>query len=113
MWKPDLNTRGHENDPVIMVMKRGHASGLTVGRLNTIRSFTRYYIKGKPSTMSKEVTVLPRNSKSGPFSKPGDSGSGVIGGKGRIAGLLTGGAGVTDISDCTYVTSPTSSARTC
>lgn len=105
MWKPDPNTRDHENDPVIMVMKRGHASGLTVGRLNTIRSFTRYYFEGEPSAMSKEVVVLPRDSESGPFSNPGDSGSSVVDGKGRIAGLLTGGAGVTDISDCTYVTS--------
>ena len=55
--------------------------------------------------MSKEVAVLPRSSKSGPFSKPDDSGSAVIDGRGRIAGLLTGGAGVTDVSDCTYVTS--------
>jgi len=105
MWKPDPNTHDHENDPIIMVMKRGHASGLTIGRLNTIRSFTRYYFKGEPGTMSKEVAVLPRNSESGPFSKPGDSGSGVVDGKGRLAGLLMAGAGVTDILDRTYITS--------
>ena len=105
MWKPNPNIRDNENDPVIMVIKRGHASGLTVGRLNTIRSFTRYYFEGNPSTMSKEVTVLPRNSESGPFSEPGDSGSSVVDGKGRIAGLLTGGSGVADASDCTYLTS--------
>jgi hypothetical protein len=105
MWQPNLNTRDHDNDPVIMVMKRGHASGLTVGRLNTIRSFTRHYVEGEPGIMSKEVTVLPRNSKSGSFSSPGDSGSSVVDGKGRIAGLLTGGAGASDASDCTYVTS--------
>jgi hypothetical protein len=55
--------------------------------------------------MSNEVTVLPRNSKSGPFSKPGDSGSSVVDKKGRIAGLLTGGAEVSDVFDCTYLTS--------
>lgn len=77
MWQPNRNTRDHDNDPVIMVMKRGHASGLTVGRLNSIRSFTRYWFDGEPGIMSKEVAVLPRNSSSGPFSKPGDSGSSV------------------------------------
>jgi hypothetical protein len=55
--------------------------------------------------MSKEVSILPRNSESGTFSRPGDSGSAVVDGKGRFAGLLTGGAGATDVSDCTYLTS--------
>jgi hypothetical protein len=104
MWKPNPNALDHENDPVIMVMKRGHASGLTVGRLNTIRSFTRYCFEDgdEEGIMSNVVTVLPRSSKSGPFSKPGDPCSSVVDGKGRISGLLTGGAGV---SDCTYLTS--------
>ena len=112
MWKPDPRTLVHDNDAAIMVMKRGHATGLTVRRLNTIRSFARYYFddelhlpKDDVGFMSKEVTVLPRNSKSGPFSEPGDSGSCVVDGKGRIAGLMTGGAGNTDVSDCTYITS--------
>ncbi|KAL4077475.1 hypothetical protein J3A83DRAFT_4388852 [Scleroderma citrinum] len=105
MWKPSLRTRDHDNEPCIMVVKRGYASGLTVRRLNTIRSFTRVLIQGQPGQMSKEVTVLPRNTKSGPFSWPGDLGSAVIDGKGRLAGLLTGGAGNTDMFDCTYVTS--------
>jgi hypothetical protein len=55
--------------------------------------------------MSKEVCVLPRNSKSGPFSACGDSGSVVIDGTGRVCGILTGGHGTTDVSDCTFVTS--------
>jgi hypothetical protein len=105
MWNPDPKTLDHNNDPCIMVIKRGYASDLTVGRLNTIRSFTRVYFKGQPGRMSREVAVLPRNSKSGAFSRPGDSGSAVVDGKGRFAGLLTGGAGVTDVSDCTYLTS--------
>ncbi|KAG8812887.1 hypothetical protein FRC17_001769 [Serendipita sp. 399] len=105
IWKPSSRTLDHQNDPVIMVIKNGDASGLTVGRLNTIRSFTRYYLEGKPSQMSKEITVLPRDSKSWAFSEPGDSGSAVIDGMGRFVGLLTGGAGTATISDCTYVTS--------
>jgi hypothetical protein len=105
MWKPSLKTLDHDNDPCIMVIKRGYASDLTVGRLNTIRSFTRVYFEGQPSQMSMEIAVLPRNSKSGAFSTPGDSGSAVVDGQGRIAGLLTGGAGTTEASDCTYLTS--------
>jgi hypothetical protein len=89
----------------IMVIKRGSGSGLTVGRLNTICSFTRVCIKDKLSEM-EGVAVLPRNSKSGGFSRPGDSGSAVVDGKGRLAGLLTKGtlSGKNDESDCTYIT---------
>ena len=50
--------------------------------------------------MSKEITVLPRNSESGVFSRPGDSGSAVIDDKGS--------AGNTDESDCAYFTVLTS-----
>jgi len=87
------------------VLKKGNASDLTVGRLNTIRTFVREYFEGKPGEMSKEMSVLPRNSKSGTFSHRGDSGSVVIDGNGRVCGIVTGGDGTTDVSDCTYVTS--------
>ncbi|KXN82875.1 hypothetical protein AN958_02086 [Leucoagaricus sp. SymC.cos] len=105
MGSPDKKTLDHNNDPVIMVIKRGGASGLTIGRLNTIRSFVRFYFEGKPGQRTREVAVYPCNSKSGTFSEPGDSGSVVIDGMGRVAGILTGGAGATKLSDCTYVTS--------
>jgi len=105
MWKPSAAALDHNHDSCIMVIKRSYGSGLTVGRLNTIRSFTRFYSKNKPSQMSKEVAFLPRNSNSGAFSIVGGSGSAVVDGKGRLAGLLTGGAGATEVSDCTYVTS--------
>jgi hypothetical protein len=51
IWKPSPKTLDHDNDPCIMVIKRGYASDLTVGRLNTIRSFTRVYFKGQPGQM--------------------------------------------------------------
>ncbi|KAL4071585.1 hypothetical protein V8B97DRAFT_2042554 [Scleroderma yunnanense] len=105
MWKPSPRTHNHDNKSCIMVIKCGYASGLTIGHLNTIRSFTRVHIQGQPGQMSKEVTILPHNTKSCPFSEPGDSGSAVIDSKGRLAGLLMGGAGVTDMFDCTYITS--------
>ena len=88
-----------------MVLKNGNASKLTVGCLNTIRAFVRVYLNGVAGKMSKEISVLPRNSNSGPFSAPGDSGSVVIDAIGRICGILTGGDGTTDISDVTFVTS--------
>ncbi|KAH9941302.1 uncharacterized protein BXZ73DRAFT_98518 [Epithele typhae] len=106
MGKPGNNTLVHDHEPDTMVIKRGGASGLTVGRLNTIRSVVRYCFQGEPGQPSREVAVYPRNSESGVFSKRGDSGSVVIDGTGRVAGILTGGAGTTDLrSDCTYVTS--------
>ena len=65
--------------------------------LNTIHSFTRVYVKDRPepSQMSKEITVFPRDSESGAFSRHGDSGLAVIDGKGS--------AGSTDESDCAYL----------
>ncbi|KIM35569.1 hypothetical protein M413DRAFT_449699 [Hebeloma cylindrosporum] len=104
MLKPPAGTKDQDNDPVI-ILKNGNTSKLTVGGLNTIRSFVRYYFDGKPGEMSKEIAVLPRNSKSGPFSAPGDSGSVVVDSVGRICGILTGGDGATDVSDCTFLTS--------
>ncbi|KAI0246256.1 hypothetical protein BJV78DRAFT_1364965 [Lactifluus subvellereus] len=105
MFRPDPRNKDHDDDPVIMVLKNGNTSKLTVGRLNTIRAFVREYFNGVAGKMSKEVSVLPRNSKSGPFSVSGDSGSVVIDAMGRICGILTGGDGATDVSDCTFVTS--------
>lgn len=105
MYKLDPKTKDQDNEPVIMVMKNGNTSRLTVGRLNTTRAFVRTYFKGKPSVMSKEIAVLPRTSKTGPFSAKGDSGSVVVDGMGRVCGLLTGGDGASDVSDCTFLTS--------
>ncbi|MCJ1462978.1 hypothetical protein MMC07_001582 [Pseudocyphellaria aurata] len=105
MLKPDPKTRDYDNEPTIMVIKNGNTTDLTVGRLNTIRAFTRFYFDGQPGSMSKEIAVLSRNSKSGPFSARGDSGSVVVDGKGRVCGMITGGDGTTESSDCTFVTS--------
>ena len=105
MYRPDPGNKDHKNDPVIMVMKNRNTSGLTVSRLNTIHSFSRVFFEGGAGKMSKEVCVLPRNSKSGPFSFCRDSGSAIIDGTGRVCGILTGGDGATNVSDCTFVTS--------
>ncbi|KEP50435.1 hypothetical protein V565_080110 [Rhizoctonia solani 123E] len=105
MYKLDPRTQDQDNEPVIMVLKRGNTSNLTVGRLNNIRSVTRVYVEGKLSGASREVAVLPRTSNSGAFSEPGDSGSAVVSGTGQVVGLITGGGGSTERFDCTYITS--------
>ncbi|KAK7030280.1 hypothetical protein VNI00_014297 [Paramarasmius palmivorus] len=97
---PDEEMRCHENnEPCLMVLKRGNATGLTIGRANNIISYTR---QGE-GDISKEWAILPFDSKSGAFAAKGDSGSVVVDGRGRIGGLLTGGAGLT-CSDITYAT---------
>ena len=123
VWKPIPQNPDHHDDPqCIMVIKRGSASGLTVGRLNTLRSFTRIFVPahshGQPESnlnngdwqTSKAVAVLPRSSKwprENPFAQPGDSGAAVVDGGVRLVGLLVGGAGKPgeDAFDCTYLTS--------
>jgi hypothetical protein len=49
-----------------------------------------------------EWAIYNYDNKSGVFSAPGDSGSIIVDGLGRIAGLLTGGAGKKGTSDVTY-----------
>jgi hypothetical protein len=46
--------------------------------------------------------ILPYDHKSGAFSAPGDSGAVIVDDKGRIGGLLTGGAGQRESTDVTY-----------
>jgi hypothetical protein len=57
-----------------MVIKRGNATGLTVGHAHDIYSYARNYYDGKAET-SKEWAILPFDLKSGAFSEKGDSGS--------------------------------------
>jgi hypothetical protein len=92
------------NDPCLMVIKRGNTTGLTVGHANNIYSYARNYYDGDKAETSKEWAILPFDSKSGAFSDRGDSGSVIVDGLGRIGGLLTGGAGATPSSDITYAT---------
>ncbi len=51
--------------------------------------------------MSKELAVIALDKESGPFSVNGYSGTVIVHGMGRIAGILilTGGGGATDSSD--------------
>ncbi|KAJ7457634.1 hypothetical protein B0H11DRAFT_2160733 [Mycena galericulata] len=96
--------RDQSGEPCMMVIKRGKTTGLTVGRANDIMSYTRVYVDGGKGETSKEWAILPFDSDSGPFSKPGDSGSVIADGLGRMGGLLAGGSGLVEAFDITYAT---------
>jgi hypothetical protein len=102
MRKPTMYDQNGE--ACIMVLKHGKTTGLTVGRATNFATYTRKYFNDDDTAVSKELTVLPFDQSSGPFSAKGDSGSVVVDGAGRVVGILTGGAGVTDSTDATYVT---------
>ncbi|KAG8947964.1 hypothetical protein FRC04_010161 [Tulasnella sp. 424] len=92
------------DDQCLRVIKRGYATGLTVGRANDVFSYIRYYDDDDKAETSKEWAILPLDSRSGAFSAKGDSGSVIVDGQGRIGGLLNSGAGTTSSSDITYAT---------
>jgi len=100
----NLTALDENNSPCLMVIKRGNATGLTVGRANDVFSYVRDYNDGGNTKTSKEWAILPFDSKSGAFSEKGDSGSVIVDGLGRVGGLLTSGAGATISSDITYAT---------
>jgi len=88
----------------LLVVKTGNTTGFTIGRLTGIDSFTREIDAYGIQSTSMEVAILPYSHKDKAFSAPGDSGSIVVDGKGRIVGVLTAGSGPTETTDVTYVT---------
>jgi hypothetical protein len=88
----------------LLVVKNGFATGTTVGHINGLESFTRFYEEYGISKKSLEIAVLPYNQMHGKFSDVGDSGSIVLDREGRIVGILTGGTGPTEQTDVTYLT---------
>ncbi|KAG8703591.1 hypothetical protein FRC08_002747 [Ceratobasidium sp. 394] len=106
---PDEETRhpttlDQNGDPHLVVIKRGHATGLTVGHANDIYSYARNYYDDGNAETSKEWAILPFDSESGAFSEEGDSGSAIVDSLGRIGGLLASGAGAKSPPDITYAT---------
>ena len=77
------------------VIKNGATTGTTIGWLNGLESRTRHYGKdGQHTFTSTETTIVPYSgSQTGAFSGDGDSGSIILDRKGRIVGMITGGAG--------------------
>lgn len=102
----DRNTKDEDraDEGCVFVIKSGSATGVTIGRANGIKSYIRKPTGFGTSGKSKEWSILSYDSTSGPFSTPGDSGAVIVDGHGRIGGLLTAGAGMTDSSDITYAT---------
>ncbi|VDB91560.1 unnamed protein product [Peniophora sp. CBMAI 1063] len=77
------------------VLKRGAASGLTVGRANPIFSYVRR-VRGDGKTLgraSKEWAIVGRGGvgERYEFARGGDSGAVVVDGRGRVGGLVIGG----------------------
>ena len=98
--------RDPNGDPCLMVIKNGSTTGVTIGRANGIRSYQRIDVDGLDvgERISKEWAIIPYDNKSAAFSALGDSGAVVVDGRGRIGGLLTGGAGIIKSFDTSYAT---------
>jgi len=99
MSKSDMLDRNEM--PCLIVMKRGLATGLTLGRANEISSFTRTYFTDTPPKKALEWVICPYDSKYPPFAAPGDSGAAIVDCRGRLGGIVTGGH---DNLDLTYAT---------
>ncbi|KAF8606534.1 hypothetical protein BDV93DRAFT_520820 [Ceratobasidium sp. AG-I] len=98
-------TLDENGDPCLIVLKHGHGTGLTVGRANDVRSVVRNYHQEDATSFSLEWAIVSLDKKSRPFADIGDSGAVVADGRGRIGGIITGGAGSTDSKDITYASS--------
>jgi hypothetical protein len=102
LHNPDILNQ--DGNPCLFVIKNGNSTGVTIGRATGIFSYVREYFNNGTHQTSMEWAILPYDQKSGVFSGPGDSGSIIVDSRGRIGGLLTGGAGKTEDSDITYAT---------
>ena len=88
-------------DPCLIVGKRGSSTGVTWGSCNEVQSIVR--ARGITTMEWCIVCGIDRRAFA-PFSEEGDSGSAIFDVSGRVAGILTAGAGVTPTSDVTYMT---------
>ena len=102
MCHPD--TKDHNGENCLYVIKRGLTTLTTIGRATGLFSYAREYFANQTHRDSIEWAILPYDNDSGAFSKRGDSGSMIVSGTGEFGGLITGGAGKTGSSDITYAT---------
>ncbi|KAI0706809.1 hypothetical protein C8T65DRAFT_740514 [Cerioporus squamosus] len=94
-----------DDTPVRFVIKNGHSTGTTIGRLNRFESKVRKYdLTGTFDSTAAPVLPYGKNKHFGAFSGGGDSGSIVAGPKGEFVSLLTGGTGPPESVDITYTT---------
>ena len=95
------NDLGLDSDPVRFVIKNGHTTATTIGRLNRFESHKRQYSM-LGTFDSVEAAVYPYDKDSGPFSRGGDSGATIFSADNEFIAQLTGGTGPTDSLDITY-----------
>jgi len=88
----------------LMVIKRGIATDLTIGRASDVRSYPCHCSNDGRNKTSEEWAIIPYDSQSGPFLVMGDLGSIVVDGQGRVGGVLTSGAGSKSSLDISYAT---------
>ncbi len=93
--------KNEDDEKCLIVGNRGGTSKVTWGTANEVKSLTRTRAVGG-DLISLEWGVL--SSICTPFSQIGDSDSVVSDLLGRVGGILTGGQGLTDMTDITYVT---------
>lgn len=101
------NTWHSTGDRIRRVLKRGSKTNLTVGTLSRFMSFVRHYYTNGSTTESIELAILPHENqtKTGSFSKEGDSGAAILTPSGEFVGFLTSGTNKgTNASDITYAT---------
>jgi hypothetical protein len=106
MRNPDM--RDSNGEPCMLVVKNGNTTGTTLGRANGVYSIVREYFRLDMTVHRTylEWGIINYDSKSGGFSEPGDSGAIIADIRGRVGGMITGGAGMseTKCSDMTYAT---------
>lgn len=95
------NKKDFKGDPIRYVIKHGHTTLTTIGRLNGFESHVRHYF-ATGNRDSVEVAIYPYDNDFSPFSSRGDSGSIIVDATGKFVALLTSGTGPTDSSDITY-----------
>jgi len=104
------NNKDHGGDPMRYVIKRGHATLTTIGCLTGFKSHVRRYSAlGSRDTVEAAVYPYDNNADndfahSGPFARPGDSGSIIVDARGKLVALLTGSTGPVYSPDITFGT---------
>ena len=108
LYKPaaairDPNNQDLEGDPVRFVIKRGHTTFTSLGRLTGFESYPSAGVASlAPSTQL--VAVHAYDNDSGSFSRGGDSGSLIVGPQAQVycPSYLTGGTGLSGSADITF-----------
>jgi hypothetical protein len=105
------STLNAQDKPCFFVFKNGGRTGMTIGKVNNVSSYTRTLFQDQYHE-SREWPVVPLKTDKDwfarPFSKKGDSGSCVFDVLSRFCGMITGGSGdeqvEIDSPDVTYIT---------